>query len=231
MFDFSLNNIEKKVSNEMASASPSTECEYPLVKIEDGIIYLKDGYKEIVLTLPGKDISIMEDEAQEEYAEDTAIFLSGITGEEFAIQWIPEKIDSEKNLNLCLTRLDDLQQKYYNMNASCHLKKPLSKRIELLQDHVLPKVQNQAVSNKCVSGNTYLWIKFLLRREQEINNDVRALIKRIDNVTGRNTEWVKSRETILNLIENWTSNSTPLRTRRYNSVIVAPDYMKQNKGK
>lgn len=232
MFDYSTKDLNKKIVDEMKNLeTPSTETKFPLVQIKDGIIYVDDNTKEVVLSFPGKDTSIMEDDAKEEYAEETSHILSGVTGETFAILWIPEKINSEANLNLCRRRLDEMQKKYYNTKTSSALKRPLQKRIQMLQDHVLPKIQNQAVSNKSIQGNTYLWIKYVTRTEQEIKNDIHALTKRIDNVTGRQSEWIKSKETILNLIENWVSNTNPIQNRKYGPTIIAPDYMKYSKRK
>ena len=232
MFDRNIEHLDTDIIEELQNtSSPSTEIIMPFQRIENGIVYVNDNSKIVVLTFPGKDTSIMEDEAKEEYADDTSKVLAGITGEEFAIQWIPEKINSEANLNLCRRRLDEMQKVYYNAKTSSELKKPLFKRIQMLQDHVLPKIQNQATSSKSIQGNTYLWIKYRVRSEIEIKNDITALLKRIDNVTGRQSEWIQSKELVLNLLENWISNSVPLTYRKYETGVIMPDYMAKRRRK
>lgn len=227
MFDYSTKNIGKKMMDETITDNGySTESIFPLVSVENGFVYVRDGSKEVVLTFPGKDTSVMNEDQQERYAEDISRVLSGITGDVFSFSWIPEKISSEANLNLARQRLEELKKQYYNEKMSPEKKASVQAVIRLLQEHVIPEIQLLALSSSSVQGNLYLWIKYNNRTENEITNDIIDLTKKIEGVTGRNCEWIKSTEVILNLIENWCSNSQPLDVRKYDPTLIMPDYMK-----
>lgn len=232
MFDRNTKHLDTDIIKEMKNEeSPSTEFIVPLIDIVDGIMYVTDGSKCVVLTFPGKDTSMMAEDDQEEFAGDTSKVIAGITSESFQIQYIPEKINSEANLNFCRNRLDEMEKKSYNANISSDEKESLKTRIHLLQNGVLPKVQGQAISAKSKQGNTYIWLKFHVRSEVEIKNDVLGMIKRINNITGRQCEWIQSKEVILNLLENWITCSMPLNHRNYDPKFLIPDFMAKKGGR
>ena len=230
MFDIDPKKQETKFRFFQDLFNPDTSsCEdiLPISHISNGIVYLKDDSKLVYLTLPGKNLSLLSDTDKENYAMGIAKIFSGLTVETSGIFYIPEKTDSNENLNRCRNRIKELDASLYDFRGSENQKKSLYKQLEILK-HIHDDLEKQSVGNSkgvgiTVQGKTYLAMKFLYAREREIFNTLFTVKKRIIDTTGKEATWLENTEDILNLIDSWINCHVP-RPRTYTPKIIMPAF-------
>lgn len=201
----------------------STEDILPISYIKNGIVYLKDDSKIVYLTFPGKNISLLSEKDKENYAQETAKIFSGLTVETSAIFYIPEKTDSNANLNKCRRRVQELENKLYSFTGSDELKRSYEKQLVVLKNYILADIEKETVSSPTIQGKTYIGLKFTYSKEREIFNVLFNVKKRILEATGKEAIWLENVEDILDFIDNWF-NCQVSKIRDYTPKIVMPSF-------